>query len=191
MELREGGVLHCFKGMKLFLTVNVVKGSPTNKFLLAPEKHAASQHHLQQCSCLVMYSYIVVSTQWSLLSACLRHQLIYLPASAPACPHSPSLQGQDQSLLFLPTTFGQMLLERLWQRSSSCGHSGQCLLSQPLVWRGQSDGEQRFGASLERRAAKVASGYPALFYGKIPYLLVYAAAGMHIQFGRLLPLGQV
>ena len=39
--------------------------------------------------------------------------------------------------------------------------------------------------------AKLASGYPALFYGQIPYLLVYAAAGVHIQFGRLLPLGQV
>lgn len=39
--------------------------------------------------------------------------------------------------------------------------------------------------------AKLASGYPALFYGQIPYLLVYAAAGVNIQFGRLLPLGQV
>lgn len=39
--------------------------------------------------------------------------------------------------------------------------------------------------------AKLASGFPALFYGKIPYLLVYAAAGAHIQFGRLMPLGQV
>jgi len=39
--------------------------------------------------------------------------------------------------------------------------------------------------------AKLASGYPALFYGRIPYLLVYAAAGVHIQFGRLLPRGQV
>ena len=33
---------------------------------------------------------------------------------------------------------------------------------------------------------KLASGYPPLFYGSIPYLLVYAAAGVHIQFGRLL-----
>ncbi|KAL3155434.1 hypothetical protein ABBQ38_010991 [Trebouxia sp. C0009 RCD-2024] len=39
--------------------------------------------------------------------------------------------------------------------------------------------------------AKLASGFPALFYGQIPYLLVYAAAGVNIQFGRLLPLGQV
>ncbi len=39
--------------------------------------------------------------------------------------------------------------------------------------------------------AKLASGYPALSYGQIPYLLVYAAAGVHIQFGRLLPSGQV
>ena len=39
--------------------------------------------------------------------------------------------------------------------------------------------------------AKLASGYPALFYGQIPYLLVYAAAGLEIQFGRLLPSGQV
>ena len=39
--------------------------------------------------------------------------------------------------------------------------------------------------------AKLASGYPTLFYGQIPYLLVYAAAGVNIQFGRLLPLGQV
>ena len=39
--------------------------------------------------------------------------------------------------------------------------------------------------------AKLASGYPALFYEEIPYLLVYAAAGVQIQFGRLLPLGQV
>ncbi|DBA79069.1 TPA: hypothetical protein ACH3X1_008924 [Trebouxia sp. C0004] len=39
--------------------------------------------------------------------------------------------------------------------------------------------------------AKLAAGYPALFYGQIPYLLVYAAAGVHTQFGRLLPLGQV
>ncbi|KAL0020556.1 hypothetical protein WJX77_002344 [Trebouxia sp. C0004] len=39
--------------------------------------------------------------------------------------------------------------------------------------------------------AKLASGYPALFYGQIPYLLVYAAAGVNIQFGRLLPLGQM
>ena len=38
---------------------------------------------------------------------------------------------------------------------------------------------------------KLASGFPALFYGQIPYLLVYAAAGVNIQFGRLLPLGQV
>lgn len=39
--------------------------------------------------------------------------------------------------------------------------------------------------------AKLASGFPALFYGHIPYLLVYAAAGVNIQFGRLLPLSQV
>lgn len=39
--------------------------------------------------------------------------------------------------------------------------------------------------------AKLSSGFPALFYGDIPYLLVYAAAGVEIQFGRLLPCGQV
>lgn len=40
---------------------------------------------------------------------------------------------------------------------------------------------------------KLASGYPCIecFYGSIPYLLVYAAAGVHIQFGRLLPTGKV
>jgi len=38
---------------------------------------------------------------------------------------------------------------------------------------------------------KLASGYPALFYGRIPYLPIYAAAGVHIQFGRLMPHGQV
>ena len=38
---------------------------------------------------------------------------------------------------------------------------------------------------------KLASGYPALFYGQIPYLPVYAAAGVHIQFGCLMPNGQV
>ncbi len=38
---------------------------------------------------------------------------------------------------------------------------------------------------------KLASGYPALFYGRIPYLPVYAAAGAHIQFGCLMPHGQV
>lgn len=38
---------------------------------------------------------------------------------------------------------------------------------------------------------KLASGFPTLFYGSIPYLLVYAAAGVHIQFGRLLPTGKV
>lgn len=29
---------------------------------------------------------------------------------------------------------------------------------------------------------KLASGYPALFYAQIPYLPIYAAAGVHIQF---------
>lgn len=38
---------------------------------------------------------------------------------------------------------------------------------------------------------KLASGYPALFYGRIPYLPIYAAAGVHIQFGYLMPNGQV
>ncbi len=38
---------------------------------------------------------------------------------------------------------------------------------------------------------KLASGYPALFYGRIPYLPIYAAAGVHIQFGCLWPHGQV
>lgn len=38
---------------------------------------------------------------------------------------------------------------------------------------------------------KLASGYPALFYGQIPYLPIYAAAGVHIQFGLLMPHGQV
>ena len=38
---------------------------------------------------------------------------------------------------------------------------------------------------------KLASGYPALFYGRIPYLPIYAAAGVHIQFSRLMPHGQV
>ncbi len=38
--------------------------------------------------------------------------------------------------------------------------------------------------------AKLASGYPALSYGQILYLLVCAAAGTHIQ-GRLLPCGRV
>lgn len=38
---------------------------------------------------------------------------------------------------------------------------------------------------------ELASGYPALFYGKIPYLPVYAAAGVQIQFGCLMPCGQV
>ena len=94
-------------------------------------------------------------------------------------------------LLFLPTTIGQMFLECLWHWSSWCGDGGQCLSSQPLVWRGQSDGEQRFGASLERLASQACIWVSCSFYGQIPYLLVYAAAGVHIQFGRLLPLGQV
>jgi len=38
---------------------------------------------------------------------------------------------------------------------------------------------------------KLASGYPALFYRQFPYLPVYAAAGVHIQFGCLMPHGQV
>ncbi|KAL0050155.1 hypothetical protein WJX82_005297 [Trebouxia sp. C0006] len=38
---------------------------------------------------------------------------------------------------------------------------------------------------------KLKSGFPALFYGHIPYLPVYAAAGVQIQFGRLLPNGVV
>ena len=33
--------------------------------------------------------------------------------------------------------------------------------------------------------AKLTFGFPALFYGHIQYLLVYAAAGVNIQFGRL------
>ena len=36
---------------------------------------------------------------------------------------------------------------------------------------------------------KLASGYPALFFRRIPYLPIYAAAGVHIQFGRLMPHG--
>ena len=38
---------------------------------------------------------------------------------------------------------------------------------------------------------KLASGYPALFYGRIPYLPIYAAAGVHSKFGCLWPHGQV
>ena len=38
---------------------------------------------------------------------------------------------------------------------------------------------------------KLASGYPALLYAQIPYLPIHAAAGVHIQFGRLMPHGQV
>ena len=49
-------------------------------------------------------------------------------------------------------------------------------------------GLQHFWKDLE---TKLASGYPALFYGRILYLPICAAAGVHIQFGRLMPHGQV
>lgn len=38
---------------------------------------------------------------------------------------------------------------------------------------------------------KLAGGFPRLFYGQIPYLILWAAAGSRIQFGLLRPNGQV
>lgn len=51
--------------------------------------------------------------------------------------------------------------------------------------------DQCLEQSWEHLETRLASGYPALFYGRIPYLPVYAAAGAHIQFGCLMPHGQV
>ena len=50
-----------------------------------------------------------------------------------------------------------------WQRSSSCGHGGQCLTSQPLVCRGQGDGKQRFGTSLGGLASQAGIGISCSF----------------------------
>ena len=51
--------------------------------------------------------------------------------------------------------------------------------------------DQSLEQSWKHLETKLASGYPALFYGRIPYLPIYAAAGAHIQFGCLMPHGQV
>jgi len=103
-------------------------------------------------------------------------------------------RGKDQSAV--TCCFCQSHLCKCFQSASGKGaarvdtEASACRLS--LLF-----GEDKVMASRgleqawEDLQAKLASGYPALFYGQIPYLLVYAAAGVHIQFGRLLPLGQV
>lgn len=86
------------------------------------------------------------------------------------------------------------LLGRFWQRSGSAACVDMVATAGRLSLL---FGEDKVvdGRGLEEAwtglQAKLASGYPELFHGRIPYLLLYAAAEANIQYGRLLPHGQV